>query len=138
MTERTTKMAKWHFEVEMQTLPSGPQIPHCLIVSDHGVKIRLDYTRHWFIEYRSADLQARFDVYRDPPVDGENDLTLGPHCRVRMQPGRFSRPLERADLEPLATNVKEALRLHLQLPGSVPPKIERIRFADALLQPFDD
>ena len=122
----------------MQTVPSGGQVPHFLLVGDNGVEVRLDAVRNWFMEYRSADLQARFEVYRDPPVARENDLTLGPNCLVRIRHNRLSRPLEPKDYEALATNVKEVLRLHLQFPGAMPPKIERVRFLDAELRPFDD
>lgn len=127
----------------MQTLPHGIRLPHFLLVGDNGVEVRLDFVRHWFMEYRSTDLQAEFSVYRDPPVALEktaavNELTLGPNCLVRIRRDRLSRPLEPKDYEALAKNVKEVLRLHLQFPSAVPPKIERVRFLDPEFQPFDD
>ncbi|HZO46783.1 MAG TPA: hypothetical protein VFB68_12870 [Xanthobacteraceae bacterium] len=127
----------------MQTVPSGGEVPHFLLVGDNGVEVRLAFGRDWFMEYRSADLQARFLVGRDPPVALEkttavNERTLGPNCVVQMQRDRLSRPLEPKDYEILATNVKEVLRLHLQFPSAVPPKIEHVRFRNAELRPFDD
>ena len=136
-------MANWRYEQRMQTLPSGEKFPHCLLVGDNGVEVRMDFTSHWFLEYRSADLQAQFIVYRDPPAEMEkttavNELTLGPNCLVQIKRNRLSRPLEPKDYETLATNVKEVLRLHLQFPAAVPPKIERVRFGNAEFRPFDD
>ena len=92
-------MANWRFEERMQTLPSGVRFPHWLLVGDNGVEVRLGFTRDWFMEYRSADLQARFSVCRDPPVALEkttavNELTLGPNCLVRIHRNRLSRPLD--------------------------------------------
>ena len=136
-------VANWRLEERMQTLPSGGKLPHFLLVGDNGVEVRMDFVRHWFMEYRSADLQAEFSVYRDPPMELEkttavNELTLGPNCLVQIRRGHVSRPLEPKDYETLATNVKEVLRLHLQFPAAVPPKIERVRFWDAEFRPFDD
>jgi hypothetical protein len=131
-------MANWHLEERMQTLGER-RFPHFLLVGDNGVAVRMDFARRWFLEYHGQDLDVKFSAHRDPPLTGaDNDMVLGPHCKVMMDPGRLSRPLAPRDYEPLATNLKEVLRAHLQFPGAVPPKIERVRFVDSQLQPFDD
>jgi hypothetical protein len=150
-------MANWRLEDRMQTLGER-RFPHFLLVGDNGVAVRMDFSKSWFMEYHGPDLDAKFSVYRDPPLTGaDDDMVLGPHCRVgkmwlgtggvfRSEEGRLrldpvpylSRPLAPQDYEPLATNLKEVLRAHLQFPGAVPPKIERVRFLDPQLQPFDD
>lgn len=131
-------MPEWHLEERMHTLQNGIRVPHFLFVGDNGVEIRLAVGRDWFLEYRSADLQATFNIYRDPPTPDENDLRIGPYCMVQMRANRLSRPLENRDLAPLALSVKETLRLHLQIPGAAPPRIERVRFLDQQFQAFND
>jgi hypothetical protein len=132
-----TNMAKWHLEERMQSLGSR-RFPHFLLVGDNGAAVRMDFARGWFLEYQGEDFDVRFSVYRDPPSGGDTDMVLGPHCAVKINFSKLSRPLEPKDCEPLATNLKEVLRAHLQFPGAVPPQIERVRFLDAQLQPFDE
>jgi hypothetical protein len=141
-----TQMANWHLEERMRSV-GELRLPHFLLVGDNGVEVRLDFSMGWFAEYRSTDLQVRFSVYRDPPSGGgferhparrHVDMVLGPHCLAKIDFSRLSRPLEQKDCEPLAVNFKEVLRAHLRFPGAVPPKIERVRFLDPQLQPFDD
>lgn len=131
-------MAEWHIEERMLTLQGGVRVPHLLFISDNSEEVRIAAGRDWFLEYRCADLKAAFNIFRDPPSSDENDLRLGPNCMVQMRRGRLSRPLERKDFEVLAMSVKETLRMHLQIPGAVPPRIERVRFLDREFQPFDD
>ena len=130
-------MPTWHLEERMQTLGER-RFPHLLFVGDNGVAIRMDFARRWFIEYHSPDLDAKFSVFRVPPSGGDRDMVIGPHCSVKIDPSRLSRPLEPRDYEPIATNLKEILRQHFKIPGAVPPRIERVRFHDAQFEQFSD
>jgi hypothetical protein len=136
----------WNYEIRTRESPDGRSLPYPLLVGDNGVEIHMDYSRHWFLDYRSADLVARFEMSRDfrglsreeTIAAAADEFALGPNCLVKMDIGRLSRPLESKDYATLAKNLKAALHMHLKFPGATPPKIERVRFADEGLQPFDD
>jgi hypothetical protein len=135
----------WRYEQRMELWPNGRVLPTCLLVGDGAVEIRMDFVKHWLLEYRGADLQARLAVSRDwrdvPPEKrggGDDDHVLGPNCLVMLDRSRLSRPLSSDDLPALAANVKGALYVHWQIPWAPPPKIERVRFSNAELKLFDD
>jgi hypothetical protein len=67
-----------------------------------------------------------------------NDMRVGPDCFIGLQPETLSRRLKPEDCPLIAADIKAALSILWQIPWAKSPAIERVRFLDDFLIPFDD
>lgn len=136
----------WHFEVrhELDEV-SRHLVPRFVLTNGADVEIYCYGARNPVFRYcrhgLSLEMYASRDLRKVPQAEwpkSDIDFSLGPTCRLLMNKKIMSRELTADECPRIAADFKAALKLYLELPGSMPPAIERVTFKDSCLAPYSD
>ncbi len=105
------------------------------VFGGRGVLLRYSATGLTF-EMRAGLDQRGVPLGKFRPPLTDSDAELGPTCSLHLDERTLSRELTATDFPRIAADFKSAMALYLEVPGSAPPKIERIVFYNDFLAPF--